>query len=66
MSAPKANREDSWDAELERIGETAVRHAINLDPGIGLLGMAATRSLAATLAMLLIADLLTRVPVIWR
>jgi len=59
MSAPKANREDSWDAELERIGETAVRHAINLDPGIGLLGMAATRSLAATLAMLLIAYTLT-------
>jgi len=43
-----------------------LRRIISSSPYAGLLGMAATYSLAATLAMLLIADLLTRVPVIWR
>ena len=42
-----------------------LRRVIQGTPFPGLLGMAATYSLAATLAMLFIADVLTRAPVIW-
>jgi hypothetical protein len=43
-----------------------LRRVIQSSPFPGLLGIAATYSFAATLAMLFIADILARAPVVWR
>ena len=42
-----------------------LRRVIQSSPFPGLLGIAATYSFATTLAMLFIADILARAPVVW-
>jgi hypothetical protein len=43
-----------------------LRRIIQRSPFAGLLGMAATYTLAATLGVILVADGLARAPVVWR